>query len=99
MWLKIAEFVFVMNRNEFFWCNALILFSSPHVDLVSGMEVVRSYTAVTPTLTGEQDPRVKVGSVIYLMIKIYKNGALTPWIDSLSKGRYTNSVALILCEV
>lgn len=99
MWLKIAEFVFVMNRKEFFWCNALILFSSPHVDLVSGMEVVRSYTAVTPTLTGEQDQRVKDGSVIYLMIKIYKNGALTPWIDSLSKGRYTNSVALILCEV
>lgn len=50
------------------------------------MEVVRSYTAVTPTLTGEQDPRVKDGAVIYLMIKIYKNGALTPWIDSLSKG-------------
>lgn len=60
-----------------------------HVHLqhrVSGMEVVRSYTAVTPTLTGEQDPRVKDGAVIYLMIKIYKNGALTPWIDSLSKG-------------
>uniref|UniRef100_A0A8W8JET7 Flavohemoprotein b5/b5R n=1 Tax=Magallana gigas TaxID=29159 RepID=A0A8W8JET7_MAGGI len=60
-----------------------------HVHLqhkVSGMEVVRSYTAVTATLTGEQDPRVKDGSVIYLMIKIYKNGALTPWIDSLSKG-------------
>lgn len=99
MWLKIAKCVFVMNRNEFFWCNALILFSSLHVHLVSGMEVVRSYTAVTATLTGEQDPRVKDGSVIYLMIKIYKNGALTPWIDSLSKGRYTNSVALILCDV
>lgn len=99
MWLKIAKCGGVMNRNEFCWCNALILFSSPHVHLVSGMEVVRSYTAVTPTLTGEQDPRVKNGSVIYLMIKIYKNGALTPWIDSLSKGRYTNSVALILCDV
>ncbi|XP_078324378.1 cytochrome b5 reductase 4-like isoform X2 [Crassostrea virginica] len=53
---------------------------------VSGMEVVRSYTAVLPTLTGEQDVRVKAGTVIYLMIKIYKNGALTPWIDSLKKG-------------
>lgn len=99
MWLKIAKCGGVMNRNEFFGGNALILFSSPHVDLVSGMEVVRSYTAVTATLTGEQDPRVKDGSVIYLMIKIYKNGALTPWIDSLSKGRHTNSVALILCDV
>lgn len=99
MWLKTAKCVCVMDRNEFCWCNALILFSSPHVHLVSGMEVVRSYTAVTATLTGEQDPRVKDGSVIYLMIKIYKNGALTPWIDSLSKGRYTNSVALILCDV
>ena len=53
-----------------------------------GMEVVRSYTAVLPTLTGEQDVRVKAGKVIYLMIKIYKNGALTPWIDSLKKGTY-----------
>ncbi|XP_061193532.1 cytochrome b5 reductase 4-like isoform X3 [Saccostrea echinata] len=53
---------------------------------VSGMEVVRSYTAVLPTLTGEQDKRVKDGRVLYLMIKIYKGGALTPWIDSLSIG-------------
>ncbi|XP_056016450.1 cytochrome b5 reductase 4-like isoform X3 [Ostrea edulis] len=53
---------------------------------VSGMEVVRSYTAVLPTLAGDQDTRVMDGQVLYLMIKIYKGGALTPWIDSLSKG-------------
>ena len=57
------------------------------------MEVVRSYTAVLPTLTGEQGIRVKAGTVIYLMIKIYKNGALTPWIDSLKKGTiHTKSI-------
>ncbi|XP_076076917.1 cytochrome b5 reductase 4-like isoform X2 [Mytilus galloprovincialis] len=52
---------------------------------ISGMTIARSYTAVIKSLLPDkQDDRL--GSVIYLMIKIYKDGALTPWIGSLSPG-------------
>ncbi|KAJ8315188.1 hypothetical protein KUTeg_007338 [Tegillarca granosa] len=54
---------------------------------ISGMEVVRSYTVVLPSLhTEQQDSRVLEGRLFYLMIKIYKDGTLTPWIDTLSIG-------------
>ena len=49
------------------------------------MVITQSYTAVLKSLFPDnQDERV--GGVIYLMIKIYKDGALTPWIDTLSPG-------------
>ncbi|XP_063403190.1 cytochrome b5 reductase 4-like isoform X1 [Mytilus trossulus] len=52
---------------------------------ISGMTIARSYTAVIKSLLPDkQDDRL--GSVIYLMIKIYKDGALTPWIGSLAPG-------------
>ena len=76
-------------HNEILMIQGFFMHGMDLIDNVlcwQGMEVVRSYTAVLPTLTGEQDVRVKAGTVIYLMIKIYKNGALTPWIDSLKKG-------------
>jgi hypothetical protein len=42
-----------------------------------GMEITRSYTAVIKSLSADnQDDRE--GRVVYLMIKIYKDGALTP---------------------
>ncbi|XP_045197799.2 cytochrome b5 reductase 4-like isoform X2 [Mercenaria mercenaria] len=54
---------------------------------IEGMEVVRSYTSVLPSLTSEnQDDRLKQGTVIYLMIKIYKDGAFTPWLSTLKPG-------------
>ncbi|KAL5009724.1 hypothetical protein ScPMuIL_012029 [Solemya velum] len=61
-----------------------------HVHLqqtVLNMEVSRSYTVVLPSLDPEeQDEEVAAGKVIYLMVKIYANGTLTPWIDTLSEG-------------
>lgn len=55
------------------------------------MEVVRSYTSVLPSLTSEnQDIRLDDGTVIYLMIKIYKDGAFTPWLASLKPGLSVN---------
>ncbi|KAL8609950.1 hypothetical protein ACOMHN_046870 [Nucella lapillus] len=54
---------------------------------VSGMEVARSYTAVLPSLYKDrQDPNLDQGRVIYLMIKIYPNGAVTPFIGTLNVG-------------
>ncbi|XP_021367380.1 cytochrome b5 reductase 4-like isoform X2 [Mizuhopecten yessoensis] len=54
---------------------------------VEDVEVVRSYTLVQPSLGSKTtDQRLSQGKVFYLMIKIYKNGALTPWIDSLTPG-------------
>jgi hypothetical protein len=51
-----------------------------------GMEITRSYTAVIKSLSADnQDDRE--GRVVYLMIKIYKDGALTPWIGTLSQGK------------
>ncbi|XP_070190637.1 cytochrome b5 reductase 4-like isoform X2 [Littorina saxatilis] len=53
----------------------------------SGMELARSYTVVLPSLEPErQDPDVETGRVIYLMIKIYSNGAVTPYIGTLNAG-------------
>lgn len=52
---------------------------------ILGMEITRSYTAVIKSLSADnQDDRQ--GRVVYLMIKIYKDGALTPWIGTLSQG-------------
>ncbi|XP_071112428.1 cytochrome b5 reductase 4-like [Haliotis cracherodii] len=54
---------------------------------ISGMELARSYTVVFPSLrSSEQDILVEQGRVLYLMIKIYPDGALTPWIGGLSVG-------------
>ncbi|XP_033729427.1 cytochrome b5 reductase 4-like [Pecten maximus] len=54
---------------------------------VEGVMVDRSYTLVHPSLgSPDTDHRLSQGKVFYLMIKIYKNGALTPWIDSLKPG-------------
>ncbi|XP_076466396.1 cytochrome b5 reductase 4-like isoform X2 [Babylonia areolata] len=54
---------------------------------VSGMEVARSYTAVLPSLDEDrQDPDMEQGRTIYLMIKIYPNGAVTPFIGTLNAG-------------
>lgn len=51
------------------------------------MKIARSYTAVIKSLSSEnQDERE--GSIVYLMIKIYPDGALTPWIGNLSPGKY-----------
>lgn len=52
---------------------------------ISGMEITRSYTAVIKSLFPDnQDERL--GHVIYLMIKFYNDGALTPWIGTLAPG-------------
>ncbi|XP_041354082.1 cytochrome b5 reductase 4-like [Gigantopelta aegis] len=54
---------------------------------VSGMDIDRCYTVVLPSLrAGCQDDRVSDGSVLYLMIKVYQDGALSSWIGTLSPG-------------
>ncbi|PVD29057.1 hypothetical protein C0Q70_11654 [Pomacea canaliculata] len=54
---------------------------------VQDMEITRSYTSVLPSLIqNNQDPRIDQGTAVYLLIKIYPNGALTPWIDTLQPG-------------
>jgi len=56
--------------------------------VVTGMEIVRSYTVVLPSLQLEsQDKRLQEGRVFFLMIKIYTQGALTPWIGTLKQGK------------
>ncbi|XP_060588144.1 cytochrome b5 reductase 4-like isoform X2 [Ruditapes philippinarum] len=63
---------------------------------IQGMEVVRSYTSVLPSLTSEnQDDRLHQGTVVYLMIKIYQNGAFTPWLASLKPGDH---ICMSSCE-
>lgn len=55
------------------------------------MEIVRSYTAVLPSLqVDKQDGRLREGRVIYLMVKIYRQGALTPWLGGLKQGELHN---------
>lgn len=54
---------------------------------VEGVMVERSYTVVQPLLgTQDTDHRLTQGKVFYLMIKIYTDGAITPWINSLRPG-------------
>lgn len=49
---------------------------------ISGMEIGRNYTVVTPSLTKPfSDP-----NNVYLMVKQYAGGALSPWICSLKIG-------------
>ena len=50
---------------------------------VQGMTMVRSYTVVVPSL---QSKAPKNGTSLYLLIKIYKDGVLTPFIDTLTPG-------------
>ncbi|KAH3737329.1 hypothetical protein DPMN_043912 [Dreissena polymorpha] len=51
------------------------------------MDVAGSYTAVLPSLSLEtQDPRQQQGTTLYLMVKIYTQGTLTPWIGALKPG-------------
>ena len=51
---------------------------------------------VLPSLSNNTtDSRLQEGRVIYLMVKIYKDGALTPWIGSLKTGKlYFVAVAI-----
>lgn len=72
--------------------------------LTSDMEITRSYTSVLPSLIQDnQDPRIDQGTAVYLLIKIYPNGALTPWIDTLQPGldtyvfNHQNSFILCYC--
>ncbi|CAL1532667.1 unnamed protein product [Lymnaea stagnalis] len=49
---------------------------------ISGMEIGRNYTVITPSLTKPfSDP-----NNVYLMVKQYTGGALSPWICSLKQG-------------
>lgn len=63
---------------------------------VEGVEVVRSYTVVLPSLSSNTtDSRLREGRVIHLMIKIYNDGALTPWLGSLKP---RDKISVSSCE-
>ena len=51
------------------------------------MEISRAYTVVPPSLVDDLDDDVKSGKKFCLMIKIYPEGALTPYIGGLSVGK------------
>ncbi|XP_013414778.1 cytochrome b5 reductase 4 [Lingula anatina] len=55
---------------------------------IEGMSIVRSYTPVTASLQYKVPPQLEdiQDEIIYLMIKIYPGGALTPAIDRLVEG-------------
>ncbi|BFZ09440.1 hypothetical protein BsWGS_12478 [Bradybaena similaris] len=54
---------------------------------ISGMEIARSYTAVSPSLIRPHlDLGLIHGKAIYLMIKVYKGGVISPWITTLKSG-------------
>ncbi|XP_014669144.1 PREDICTED: cytochrome b5 reductase 4-like [Priapulus caudatus] len=54
---------------------------------VDGVEVSRPYTAVLPSLDpAAQDPRVAAGRALYLVVKVYDDGALTPMFGRLVAG-------------
>ncbi|KAI0224218.1 Cytochrome b5 reductase 4 [Lamellibrachia satsuma] len=56
---------------------------------ISDMEVAKAYTVVPPSVLKEkQDVRVSKGKVFYLMVKIYPDGVLTPFIGKLKIGNF-----------
>ena len=63
------------------------------------MEVFRQYTPVLPSLLASRmDSLVNDGRVIYLMIKIYEDGTLTQWIDTLQTGKYQCFITFQWCR-
>ena len=55
---------------------------------VSGTDVVQCYTIVPPSLLGDHSDQQKVddGRALFMMIKIYRDGLLTPFIGRLRPG-------------
>jgi len=53
---------------------------------VSGMEISRSYTVARPSLKPCPDLGSNKETIIYLMIKSYVGGALSPWITNIKPG-------------
>ena len=57
------------------------------------MEVSKAYTVVPPSVLKEkQDDRVSQGKVFYLMVKIYPDGVLTPYIGNLKIGTFCDRI-------
>ena len=52
-----------------------------------GMEITRPYTVVVPSLCSSDEDRNK--RYLFLMIKIYPNGTLTPSLLHLNVGKKT----------
>ena len=79
-----------------------VIYISDHVmHTYTGMEVVCSYTVVRKSLLpNQQDTRQDQGKVIYLMIKIYPQGSLTPLLGRLQPGnrdRSSSCISLYIC--
>lgn len=55
---------------------------------LEGMEIVRSYTPVH--LLDSSESKETFNSVLYLIIKIYKDGAFTQHLQSLTVGESLN---------
>ncbi|ESO83431.1 hypothetical protein LOTGIDRAFT_133451 [Lottia gigantea] len=77
--------LFCLRLPESTWMCVPIGYHIHVHHIISGMEIVRSYTCVSPSLTNVDNTEGK-GRLIYLMIKIYPDGAITPWLNSLNIG-------------
>ena len=52
---------------------------------------------VLPSLNNDTtDTRLQEGTILYLMIKVYEDGALTPWIGSLKTGKIPANFMIFL---
>ncbi|XP_067126102.1 cytochrome b5 reductase 4 isoform X2 [Centruroides vittatus] len=63
-----------------------------HINTVlNGVELIRSYTPVLPNLNIPNDhPGLTKGNELYLMIKIYPDGAMTTFLDQIEVGGTVN---------
>ena len=55
---------------------------------VTGTDLVHCYTVIAPSLMGDHADEQKVagGRALFMMIKIYRDGMLTPLIGQLRPG-------------
>ena len=55
---------------------------------MTGTDVVHCYTVIAPSLLGDHpnEQKVRDGRALFMMIKIYRDGVLTPVIGQLRPG-------------
>ena len=56
---------------------------------MSGTDIAHCYTVIPPSLTGDHSNEQKFleGRALFMMIKVYRDGLLTPFIGRLQSGR------------
>lgn len=62
------------------------LLSLIYLSISTGIEMARSYTPICSSLAGPEEEGEKSGRQLYLMMKIYADGVLTPTLNTLQPG-------------